>query len=261
MDLKGKVTIVTGSASGIGAATAKQLAAAGGRVVVNYTKSEQAAKEVVAACAAAGGEALPVQADVSDDAACRKLAEAAMARWGRIDGLVNNAGTTKFVDHANLAGLDMADFQRIFAVNVVGPFQMVRAVAEQMRAGGGGSVVNISSIAGVMGIGSSAAYAASKGALNTLTLSLARALGPDIRVNAVCPGFVQGSWLREGMGAQRYDAYKAFLEANAPLRRAGRPEDMASAAVWMLYGNPNVTGEVLLCDAGAHLFGGPMKAR
>ena len=261
MELEGKVVIVTGSASGIGAASARQLAKAGARVVVNYTKSEAGAQDTAAACEAAGSEALLCRADVSVDADCRRMADAAVERWGRLDGLINNAGTTKFVGHADLDGLQMEDFQRIYAVNLVGAFQMTRAVVPHMRAGDGGSVVNISSIAAVMGVGSSIAYAASKGALNTMTLSLARALGPTVRVNAVCPGFVQGEWLRQGMGAARYDAYKANLEENAPLRRAGQAEDMASAAVWMLFGNPNITGEVLICDAGMHLGMGPLLAR
>ena len=261
MDLNGKVVIVTGSASGIGAAAARQLAAAGARVTVNYTRSEDGAKATVAAVEAAGSEALLCRAGVSDDADCRRMADATMERFGRIDGLLNNAGTTKFVDHANLDGLELADFQRIFAVNLVGPFQMSRAVAAHMRAGGGGGIVNVSSIAGVMGVGSSIAYAASKGALNTMTLSLARVLGPQIRVNAVCPGFVQGDWLREGMGHERYDRTKRHLEETTPLRRAGQADDMAGTAIWLMFGNPNITGEVLICDAGMHLGGAPLKAR
>jgi 3-oxoacyl-[acyl-carrier protein] reductase len=212
-------------------------------------------------CEAAGVETLVVKADVSSDAECRRLAAAAMERWGRIDGLVNNAGTTKFCAHHDLDGLSAEDFQAIYAVNVVGPYQMVRAVAPHMREAGHGSVVNVASVAGVMGSGSSIAYAASKGALNTMTLSLARVLGPAIRVNTVCPGFVQGNWLREGMGAERYEATLAALEASNPLRRAGTPEDMAEAVLWFLEGAGLVTGEIMIVDAGAHLAGAPLKAR
>ena len=185
MDIKGGVTIVTGSATGVGAAAVKLLATKGCNVVINYTKSEAEARDTQAQCDALGVETLLVQADVSKDADCRRMAAAAFDRWGRIDGLINNAGTTQFVNHANLEGLSAEDFQRIYAVNVIGPFQMTRAVTPHMKAAGRGAIVNVSSIAGVMGVGSSIAYTASKGALNTMTLSLARALGPEIRVNTI----------------------------------------------------------------------------
>lgn len=261
MDLRGGVVIVTGSATGVGAACARLLASKGCNVVINYTKSEAEARETEAACRALGVETLLVQADVSNDADCRRMAGEAVAKWGRIDGLINNAGVTKFVDHTNLEGLTADDFQRIYAVNVIGAYQMTRAVAPQMKAQGRGAVVNISSIAGVMGIGSSIAYAASKGALNTMTLSLARALGPEVRVNAICPGFIQGRWLRSGMGDAAYEAAKAAQERTTPLRRAGTPEDMAQAAVWFIEGADHVTGELLIVDAGAHLAGAPLIAR
>lgn len=261
MNIRGGVVIVTGSATGVGAACAKLLASKGCNVVINYTKSVDEARDTEAECRVHGVETLLVQADVSKDEDCRRMANAAMERWGRIDGLINNAGATKFVPHANLDGLTAEDFQWIYGVNVVGPFQMTRAVAPHMRAGGQGSVVNISSIAGVMGVGSSVAYAASKGALNTMTLSLARALGPEIRVNTVCPGFIQGRWLRGGMGDEAYDAAIANQERNTPLRKAGTPEDMAQAAVWFIEGADLITGEFLIVDAGSHLSGAPAKPR
>ncbi|MEX2080703.1 MAG: SDR family NAD(P)-dependent oxidoreductase, partial [Dehalococcoidia bacterium] len=209
MDINGGVTIVTGSATGVGAAAARMLAAKGCNVVINYTKSETEARETAAACEAFGVQALLCRADVSNDADCRRMAGEAVAKWGRIDGLINNAGTTRFVNHADLEGLSADDFLSIYSVNVVGPFQMTRAVAPHMQSAGRGAIVNISSIAGVMGVGSSIAYTASKGALNTMTLSLARALGPEIRVNTVCPGFIQGRWLRGGLGDDVYEAAKA----------------------------------------------------
>jgi 3-oxoacyl-[acyl-carrier protein] reductase len=261
MDVKDWVVIVTGSATGIGAATARLLAKNGAKVVINYTRSEAEARGTVSACEAMGVETLLCRADVSNDEDCRRMAAAAIERWGRIDGLVNNAGTTKFVAQEDLEGLTAEDFQEIFAVNVIGVFQMTRAVAPQMKKQGAGAVVNISSIAGVMGIGSSIAYAASKGAVNTLTLSLARTLGPEIRVNGVCPGFVQGRWLRGGLGDETYEAALGQVENTTPLRRAGTPEDMAEAAVWFLAGNLNITGEFLICDAGMHLGAAPLKAR
>lgn len=261
MDLRGGVTIVTGSATGVGAAAAKLLASKGCNVVINYTKSEAEAKETQAACEALGVQTLLCQADVAKDEDCCRMVAGTMAKWGRVDGLINNAGTTKFVNHADLEGLSAEDFQRIYAVNVVGPFQMTRAVAPHMKAAGRGAIVNISSIAGVMGVGSSIAYTASKGALNTMTLSLARVLGPEIRVNTVCPGFIQGRWLRGGMGDAMYEAALAAQERTTPLRHAGTPEDMAEAAVWFIEGASNVTGEILLVDAGAHLAGAPLVAR
>jgi 3-oxoacyl-[acyl-carrier protein] reductase len=261
MDIRGGVVIVTGSATGVGAACAKLLASKGCNVVINYTKSEAEAHETKIACEGMGVETLLVQADVANDADCRRMARAAIDRWGRIDGLINNAGATKFVNHTDLEGLTAEDFQRIYAVNVVGPYQMTRAVAPQMKAQGRGAVVNISSIAGVMGIGSSIAYAASKGALNTMTLSLARALGPEIRVNAICPGFIQGRWLRGGLGDATYEAALAAQERTTPLRKAGTPEEMAQAAVWFIEGADLVTGELLIVDAGAHLGAAPLIAR
>jgi 3-oxoacyl-[acyl-carrier protein] reductase len=261
MEIHGAVTIVTGSATGVGAAAAKMLAAKGCNVVINYTKSEAEAKETQAQCEALGVETLLVQADVAKDSDCKRMVQQAMDRWGRIDGLINNAGMTKFVNHADLDGLDAEDFQRIYSVNVIGPFQMTRAVAPHMKAAGRGSVVNVSSIAGVMGVGSSIAYTASKGALNTMTLSLARALGPEIRVNTICPGFIQGRWLRGGMGDDIYEAAKSAQERTTPLRKAGTPEDMAQAAVWFIEGADLITGEILIVDAGAHLGAAPLIAR
>ena len=261
MDIRGGVAIVTGSATGVGAAAAKMLASKGCNVVINYTKSEADARKSAATCEALGVEVLLCQADVSKDDDCRRMATAAFNKWGRIDALINNAGTTQFVTHADLEGLDADDFQRIYAVNVIGPFQMTRAVAPHMKAAGRGAIVNVSSIAGVMGVGSSIAYTASKGALNTMTLSLARALGPEIRVNAICPGFIQGRWLRGGLGDDTYEAAKAAQERNTPLRKAGTPEDMAQAAVWFVEGADLITGEILIVDAGAHLGGAPLIAR
>ncbi len=261
MDLNGKAAIVTGSATGVGAATAILLANKGCNVVVNYSKSKAEAEATAGTCRAAGVEVLVVQGDVSDDGACRALAQAAVDKWGRIDGLVNNAGITTFVEHADLESLKGDDFLRVAAVNVVGPFQMTRAVAPHMKAAGAGSVVNISSIAGVTGIGSSIAYAASKGALNTMTLSLARALGPEIRVNAICPGFITTGWLRQGLGAETYDRLKASQEATLPLRQVSSAEDIAETAVWLIEADAPITGETLLVDGGAHLGFAPLVAR
>jgi 3-oxoacyl-[acyl-carrier protein] reductase len=252
MELKNAVCIVTGSASGIGAASAIMLAGRGARVVVNYSKSEDAARATLKACEAAGGEALLVKADVAQDADCRRLAQAALDRWGRIDALVNNAGATKFADHANLEALSAEDFQRIYSVNVVGAYQMVRACAPAMKKSGHGAVVNVSSIASKNGMGSSIAYAASKGALNTLTLSLARVLGPEIRVNAVCPGMVDTKWLRDGYGP-RYAAMEARYRQGTPLGRPGKPEEVAAVIVWLIEGADLITGDTIMVDSGIHM--------
>ncbi|MBU6472374.1 MAG: SDR family oxidoreductase, partial [Alphaproteobacteria bacterium] len=201
--LAGKVAIVTGSATGIGAATAVGLARRGAHVLVNYARSAAEAEKTAQAARAAGApygaKVKVVQADVSADADCRRLAEAALAEWGRLDILVNNAGTTKFATAADLDALSAEDFAAIYAVNVIGPFQMARAAAPALKTGGQngagmGAIVNVSSFAAISGVGSSIAYAASKGALNTLTLSLARTLAPEVRVNAVCPGYVATAW-------------------------------------------------------------------
>ena len=224
MDFSDQVAIITGSSSGIGAEAAIAMARGGAKVVVNYSKSNEAANAVVAACKEAGGQAIAVGADVSDDAACRTLVEAAMDKWGRLDILVNNAGTTKFMDHANLEGLDKTDFETIYALNTIAPYQMVRAARPHLKNCGAGSVVNISSVAGVRGVGSSVAYVASKGALNSMTLALARALGEDnIRVNAVCRALSArtGSamrWARKCLTASSKDK-KIQPRCTAPERR------------------------------------------
>lgn len=261
MAIEGTVTIVTGSATGLGAAIARQLAVKGSHVVINYTKSESEAKDTVAECEAAGVETLLVKGDVASDADCRAMALAAMEKWGRIDALVNNAGITAFADHDDLEALSADDFHRLYGVNVVGAFQMIRAAAPHLKASGAGAVVNISSIAGVTGIGSSVAYAASKGALNTMTLSLARALAPEIRVNAICPGFIGSRWFRDRLGPQGYEKMVANVKKNTPLQAASSPDDIAQTAVWLVEGGRHVTGEVIIADAGLHLNFAPLVAR
>ena len=247
MDNK-KVYVVTGSANGIGAATALALARSGAAVVVNYSKSADKAEQVAAECRAAGGHAIAVQADVSIDADCHRLATAALDKWQRIDGLVNNAGTTKFASMRKLDLLSAEDFQRIYAINVVGAYQMVRACQPALRAAHG-AVVNVSSIAGSIGLGSSIAYACSKGALNTLTLCLARSMGPEIRVNGVLPGFTSTGWLEEGLGAENFAKAQAGYRAAAALESTLLPEEVAANIVWLLQA-PQVTGQLLTVDAG-----------
>jgi 3-oxoacyl-[acyl-carrier protein] reductase len=253
MKIKDSVCIITGSATGTGAACAIQLAGKGARVVVNYTKSEADAQDTAKRCKAAGGEAIVVQGDVASDADCRKLAQAALDQWGRIDGLVNNAGITKFAAHADLDALTAEDFQRLYAVNVIGPYQMVRACAPAMKKQGAGAIVNVSSISGVRGVGSSVAYVATKGALNAMTLSLARALAPEIRVNAICPGLIETRWHTSRFSPEDYARFKANYEKNVPLAKAASADDVAEVAVWLLEGAAQVTGETILVDGGLHL--------
>jgi 3-oxoacyl-[acyl-carrier protein] reductase len=252
--LSGKVAIVTGSASGIGAATAIGLAKRGAKVVINYSKSEKEANDVAASVRASGGEAIVVQGDVASDEDCRKIAAAAQDKWGRIDILVNNAGTTKFAAARDLDALSADDWHRIYGVNVVGPFQMMRACVAALKAHGDGAVVNVSSVAGIVGMGSSIAYSASKGALNTMTIALARAYAPEIRINAVCPGYVATPWFSGRFGAENADRVAAQQAQANPLKQVAQAEDIAASVLFLASaGARHVTGELLTIDDGLHL--------
>jgi 3-oxoacyl-[acyl-carrier protein] reductase len=259
MSKDGLCAIVTGSASGLGAATAQILAKGGARVVVNYSNSRKEAEETADLCRSAGAEVVVVQGDVSRDEDCRKIAVAASA-WGRLDALINNAGTTKHVPHNDLDGLSAEDFQRIYAVNTIGPYQMVRATRALLEAGAKASgrpsaVVNVSSIAGISGGGSSVAYAASKGALNTITLSLARALAPLIRVNTVCPGYIDTPWFTKGRGEDGAKQVRDAVVARVPLKVASTAEDIAQLVCFLASSaSGNMTGECVRMDAGMHLI-------
>src|SRR5262245_57812698 len=205
-DFDGKVILVTGGGTGLGAAIATGAARRGAKAaILNYSRSAKEAEETASAVRRAGAAAVAGRGSVATDADCRKIAEAA-ERFGALDALVNSAGITKHVPrHADLDGLSAEDFQRLYAVNTIGPFQMIRACRPLLeKATGQAAVLMVSSIAGVRGNGPSVAYAASKGALNTVTLSLARALAPKIRVNAICPGFIDTRWF-----ADAYDAATA----------------------------------------------------
>ncbi|KAA1174330.1 SDR family oxidoreductase [Marinobacter salinexigens] len=259
MKLKDSVALITGSSSGIGAATARLFAEHGCHVVINYSSNEAGARAVAAECEQQGVRALVVQANVADDADCRALVAATLAHFGRLDILINNAGTTKFCDHANLDGLNKQDFLDLYSVNTVGPFQMTRAAEKALRANGSGHVINMASIAGLAGIGSSIAYAASKGALVTMTRSLARVMGPEVRVNAVCPGFVQGEWLKNGLGDDRYNTLLEKNKAAAPLNDTASPETVADVCLGLIIGGDLTTGETILIDGGAHLGAAPVR--
>ena len=210
MDVRGKTAIVTGSAVGVGRATAIDLARRGANVVINYSRSEDDAREAVRLVEAEGAKALLVRADVSDDAQARSLVSQAVDAFGALHVLVNNAATTHFVGFPDLEGMKAEYWDDILNVNVKGAFFCARAAAPAMKAAGQGAIVNVASVAGVYAVGSSIAYAASKAALINMTIALARVLGPEVRVNAVAPGFIETRWLlqrarredvRDGAGA------------------------------------------------------------
>jgi NAD(P)-dependent dehydrogenase (short-subunit alcohol dehydrogenase family) len=254
-DFDGKVVLVTGGGTGLGAAIAVGAAQRGARAVaITYSRSLKEAEETAAAIRAAGAEALVVQGDVSEDADCRKVAAAA-ARFGRLDALVNNAGVTKHAqNHADLDALTKEDFLRLYAVNVVGPYQTIRACRSLLEAAERASVVMTSSLAGISGGGSSVAYGASKGALNTMTLALARALAPKIRVNAICPAFIDTRWFPDAFGADKTQEIRERIASITPLKVASKPEDVAEAALFFMSdASRHITGETLTVDAGLHL--------
>jgi len=256
------VALITGASGGIGAACALRLAQAGYNVSINYATNQEGAAETAKACEAEGVETLILQTDVSNDEACCSTIDQTAAKWGRLDVLVNNAGTTKFVAANDLDGLTVEDFERITAVNVAGAFAMTRAARPHLEASPIASVVNVSSQSGISGIGSSIAYAASKGALNTLTLSLARTLAPKIRVNAVCPGFVDTGWHAKSPKRKKTSDIGKFHErivAATALKRMTKADDVADAVCWFAVGAKAVTGTFLYIDGGTHLtVGSPL---
>jgi NAD(P)-dependent dehydrogenase (short-subunit alcohol dehydrogenase family) len=262
-DFDGYVVVVTGASTGLGRAIAVETASRGARaVVINYARSAEEAEETARLVRDHGVEAVLVQGDVAADADCRRIAEAAVP-YGRIDALFNNAGTTTFAAHGDMDAVSADDFLRLYSVNVVGAFQMVRACRALLEAAPQpAAVVNTASIAGVVGIGSSVPYAASKGALNTMTLSLARALAPKIRVNAICPGFIDTPWFGKALPAERVQQMRERSAAATPLKVASSAEDIAVSACF--FASPHsrhVTGETLLIDAGSHLNYAPMSMR
>ena len=245
-----RVCVVTGSSAGIGAATARTFAGHGWDVAINFSRDPAPAEDGADQCRALGAQAIVVRADVADDADCRRLAAGVERHFGRADVLVNNAGTTKVVGLKDLDGLSAEDFHAIYGVNVIGTYQMTRAFVPMLKAHPGSAVVNISSIASMIGVGTSLAYMASKGALNALTIGLARALAPEIRVNAIAPGMVETRWLQNGLGAERYAATAQGYRARAALEAIVDAQDVADAAWFLGASAAKTTGEVLLVDAG-----------
>lgn len=249
MDLSGKAAIVTGAGTGVGRATALALAAAGCDVVVNYSRSKDAAEAVAAEAATSGVRAIAVQASVAEDDDCRRLVDAATDTFGRLDVLVNNAGTTSFIPHHDLDAVTAETWQTIMGVNLIGPFQMARAAKDALEGGSGGQIVNVSSVAGVYGTGSSIPYCASKAGLNNLTVTLARVMGPEVQVNTVCPGFIDGSWLQEGFG-DAFEKIKQSVVDKSLLRAVCTPDDVKDAIFGFLLGSKLTTGEIVVVDGG-----------
>ena len=252
MKITGKAAVVTGASRGVGRATALALARGGCHVAINYSRSRDEAEQTAAAVRLLGVKAICVRGDVAEDAACRVLMDAAAKEFGRLDILVNNAGTTEFIPHANLDDVTDAHWERILGVNLKGPFQCVRAARKYLEASGSGIVINVSSVAGIAGTGSSIPYCASKAALINLTLSLARALGPNIRVNSVAPGFIAGEWLQKGLGTD-YETAKSAREKMNVLGKVCEPEDIAAAILSLITGSDLITGQTLVCDGGTLL--------
>lgn len=258
MSTQKSVAIVTGGGTGVGQATSKQLARLGWAVVVNYSRSKADAESTVADITAAGGQALAVQADVAKDADCRSLVDQTVKAFGRVDLLVNCAGTTDFIPFPELELATDEVWQRLYQVNVVGPFHCARAVKEAMLASGGGQIINVSSVAAQLGQGSSIPYCCTKAALDNLTVSLARTLAPHIRVNGVAPGFIAGRWTQSGLG-DRYDTFVAAYEKTLPLGKVCTPDDIAAGILSLVNGSPLVTGQTLTVDGGMMISGFQVK--
>ncbi len=243
------VALVTGSATGVGRACVLEFAKRGYAVVINYSRSEAEAMQTAKDVQSLGAKSLVVCADVSSDQQVREMSKKIEATFGRLDVLVNNAATTSFIPHDDLEGLTEEMWDRMLAVNLKGAFFVTRAVADLLQAGDGGSVVNVSSIAGIVGSGSSIAYCTTKAGLNVMTKSLARVMAPKVRVNSVCPGPIDSRWIREGNPNWDLEA----MVANYPIPKASQPEDVADAVLFFAINATMVTGQILSVDGGLTL--------
>lgn len=244
-----QVALVTGAARGIGRSTALELARHGYDVVVNYSRSREAAESVAADVDALGARSLLCQADVANEAAVVRMVEHIKEEFGRLDALVNNAGITIATPPSDLDGLNMDDWDRVFAVNVRGLFQVTRACVPLLREAPAAAIVNLSSIAGLRPGPQPFPYAASKAAVANLTRTLAGALGPKIRVNAVAPGWIAGEWMEHALG----ENYERLMERRAqmtPLKRCVTEDEVAITIVNLITSNPMVNGEVVIIDGG-----------
>lgn len=245
-DLTGKCALVTGGSNGIGAATVRMLAEAGARVMIGYHAGEDRARKLMAELPGSGHAIQKI--DLEDSASTSAAGQAAREAFGRLDILVNSAGFTKPIPHANLDALDDAFLDRMLIANVRGPFSVIRACVPLMKETGAGVIVNVSSVSGFTGNGSSIAYVASKAAIDNISLALARALGPEIRVMCVSPGAVATDFVA---GRGRPELEK--LAASAPLRRVTEPEDVALAIMACITHMPATTGGRIVVDGGRFL--------
>lgn len=250
MKIEGKAAVITGGGTGVGRATALELARRGCAVLVNYSRSKDEAEQTAADVSALGVKGIAVQGDVASDDDCRRIIETAVKEFGRLDVLINNAGTTSFIKHDDLEAVKTEDWMRIMSVNVIGAFQCARAARAALVASGSGEIVSVSSVAGVAGVGSSIPYAASKAALNNMTVTLARVFAPTVRVNAVAPGFITSRWLQNGLGAQVYEQVKKRTEDSVLLHRVLDPEDVAATILGIITGSDLLTGQVIVLDGG-----------
>jgi 3-oxoacyl-[acyl-carrier protein] reductase len=244
-----KKALVTGGATGIGRSAVLALARAGYDVAINYSSSAQAAQAVAAEAQALGAETLLLQCDVSDDAAARAMLQRIDAAWGRLDGLINNAGTTAKWKVKDLESLDMAEWDRTFAVNVRGNFQVTRAAVPLLKKGSEPAIVFTASIVGLRPGPQPLPYSASKAAIVSMTKMLAWNLGPEIRVNAVAPGWMEGEWMERMLG-DKYDDLMGKRAKLTPLRRCVTADDVAETMLNLLQSNRFVTGEVVVIDGG-----------
>jgi len=252
--MNNKTAIITGGGTGVGRATSLALAKLGWSVIVNYSRSRDDADRTVAELLALGVQSQAIQADVADDAACRQMVAETQKRFGRINALVNCAGTTHFIPFTDLDSVTDEVWERIYKVNVVGAFHCARAVREPMIASGGGTIINISSVAAQVAQGSSIPYCCSKAALDNLTVSLARTFAPHIRVNGVAPGFITGRWVQNGLG-ENHDRIKKAFDTSLPLQRVCEPDDVAACVVSLITGSVLVTGQTLVVDSGMLIAG------
>src|SRR5689334_4852835 len=241
--------LVTGAATGIGRSAAVALARHGYDVVINYSRSEDAAKETARQAEAAGAKTLLYRADVSDDASARAMVEAAEKEFGRLDALINNAGTTVDVEPKNFDAMTVEDWNRAFSVNVLGVFLVTRAATPLLKKSPNSCIVNTCSIAGLRPSAQPLPYAASKAAVANLTKTLAHALGPKIRVNAVAPGWIEGDWMKRTLA----DNYQGLMDRRAkytPLKRCCTEDDVADSMLSLILHNRFVTGEIIIVDGG-----------
>jgi 3-oxoacyl-[acyl-carrier protein] reductase len=256
MQLKGAVAIVTGGGTGIGRAVSLALAHAGARAVfVNYSRSAAEAEATAREAGDLGFEGIAHRCDVAVDADCREMVAQAVLRFGRLDVLVNNAGTTRHIPHRELESLTDDVWEELLGVNLRGAFQCARAAGPELKKTRG-AIVNVASIAGWRASGSSIVYGVSKAGLMQLTRGLAIALAPEVRVNSISPGLVATRWFRQKYGDEAADAQEQFLAQHTPLAEVATPEHVAQAVMGFL-GMDLVTGENLIVDGGVHVAYGP----